>query len=586
LGHGEDGRSDESGDTLVEVLLALIVLSLASVAVIVAFSTTISASAEHRSLTTFNTMIRSATEQATQQVQGNSAVPFNNCAPLSYYQAGIGKVTFSPPPSGTNYTAAITNVSYWNGSAGFVSGPTAMALCNSTYPNSPQEITVTITDPNNSTSYSNSFVVDDSIAVPPVPVCASNLTANALAFSIQPSGAQAGLAFTVQPQVWVENNSGSVPCVVTSDLSPVKLAITAGTGQSGANLLNCFAATSSGSGVVSYQNCAIDLGGNTAYTLTATDNNGALTVNSSSFYVIAQLANPVVTAATTSNNGPNAITVTFTPPSNAQAGQLYSAEACQTSAMTGATCVNQASITSNTDITGLSSGGAGYYVEVTAKAGNGFLASTSAAFGPATASGSQIGDPGTPILAYGASAGSINVTFPGSSPSLPGETYSAEACQNSGMTGGTCVNLGSITSGSDFTGLAYTPGTAGANYYVVVTANADDGFTANPSVVSAAHADTSQVSVPIVTLTKPSGNPTGRITISFTTGTGVASDSVTGGLSTPVTSQNSATINNYVSGTSYSTGQPTGTTIYLYVTAQPSAGFVSNVSATVNGKTN
>jgi type II secretory pathway pseudopilin PulG len=182
------------------VLLALIVLSLTSVAVIVAFTTTISASAEHRSLTTFNTMIRTATEQATQQVQGNSAVPFNNCAPLSYYQSGIGMVTFSPPPSGTNYTAAITNVAYWTGS-GFTSGGVAQATCATYYPNSPQEITVTITDPNNNTNYSNSFVVDDSIAVPPVPVCASNLTANALAFSIQPSGAQAGVAFTQQPQV-------------------------------------------------------------------------------------------------------------------------------------------------------------------------------------------------------------------------------------------------------------------------------------------------------------------------------------------------------------------------------------------------
>jgi hypothetical protein len=151
------------------------------------------------------------------------------------------------------------------------------------------------------------------------------------------------------------------------------------------------------------------------------------------------------------------------------------------------------------------------------------------------------------------------------------------------MTGVTCKNLGSITSGADFGGLAYTVGSAGVPYYVVVTANAIDGYTSNPSAVSSAHADTSQVAVPTVTLTTPSGNPTGRLQISFTTGTGVASDSVTGGLAIPFTPQNSETINNFASGT-IETGLPAETTIYVQVTAQPNAGFVSNVSAISNKK--
>ena len=46
-----DRRSD-AGDTLIEVLLALLILALASVALLIAFSTTISASARHRQLTT------------------------------------------------------------------------------------------------------------------------------------------------------------------------------------------------------------------------------------------------------------------------------------------------------------------------------------------------------------------------------------------------------------------------------------------------------------------------------------------------------------------------------------------------------
>jgi hypothetical protein len=63
----------------------------------------------------------------------------------------------------------------------------------------------------------------------------------------------------------------------------------------------------------------------------------------------------------------------------------------------------------------------------------------------------------------------------------------------------------------------------------------------------------------------------------------VASDSVTGGTGYPFTAQNSATVNNFVSGT-IETGLPAETTIYVQVTAQPSAGFVSNASSTVVNK--
>lgn len=574
---GERSRYSEAGDTLIEVLLALIVLSLASVAVIAAFSTTISASSEHRSLATFNTMIRSATEQAISQVQGTSAVPFNNCAPLAYYQAGIGTVNFAPPPSGTDYTAAITGVSYWNGPAGFVSGNAAYLLCLSTYPNSPQEITLTITDPDNNTSYSNSFVVDDSVAVPPVPVCSSGAVADLLVFNTEPAGANAGSAFTVQPEIWVKNTAGN--CVVTSDLSPVTMTITAGTGTSGAVLSNC--SVPPGSGDLNYQNCSINLAGNTAYTLTATDNNGTLTATSSPFYVIAQLAVPVITAATPSNTAPNALTVVFTPPGNAQVGQSYSAEACTNSAMTNG-CVNQGSITSGSDMTGLVSGTA-YYLQVTALAGNGFIASTSAVYGPSSATISQLGAPGTPALNYGPVAGSITVTFSGSTPLIGGQTYSAKACTNGGMTTG-CVTTGSITSGGTFTGLVYSMGNAGTAYFVTVTANANNGFTASAaSGVSTSHADTSQVNAP-TGVTAVAGGSTNSLKVTFTAsgGSGVANYSATyctnSGMTTGCHTQNNVTspttITNLTHHGSY----------WVQITANPNAGYVSNISTpSVNG---
>ena len=53
----EEARRSEAGDTLIEVLLAIVILGIASVAILLAFATTISGSAEHRTLTTADTVL-------------------------------------------------------------------------------------------------------------------------------------------------------------------------------------------------------------------------------------------------------------------------------------------------------------------------------------------------------------------------------------------------------------------------------------------------------------------------------------------------------------------------------------------------
>ena len=71
----------------------------------------------------------------------------------------------------------------------------------------------------------------------------------------------------------------------------------------------------------------------------------------------------------------------------------------------------------------------------------------------------QLSTPTTPVLAYGATAGSINVST--SSANAPaGQTFTVKACTNAGMTTG-CVTSAPITSGTDVGSLAYTPGSAG-----------------------------------------------------------------------------------------------------------------------------
>ena len=69
----------ESGETLIEVLLALIILALASVALLTAFGTDISASAEHRSLANFDTALASSIATTTTLIQEQYADVFAAC---------------------------------------------------------------------------------------------------------------------------------------------------------------------------------------------------------------------------------------------------------------------------------------------------------------------------------------------------------------------------------------------------------------------------------------------------------------------------------------------------------------------------
>ena len=244
--HGGD-----DGDTLVEILLALIVLGLSTVALMTAFSTTIAASAEHRSFATFDTVLRSASNEVISQIQGPSSL-YKSCAALTDYQSGgSNAVAFSLP---TGYSAQITAISYWDGTQ----FQTNVANCVA---GAPQLLTVAVTNASG-TTYSNTFAVDN----PTFPTQTPPGAAYKLAFVTQPAGATAGANFTTQPVVWVEDSNGRL---VTTDLSSVKLAITGGTGTPGATLSNTCSGVES-SGVVTFANCSIDKAG-AGYTLTATD---------------------------------------------------------------------------------------------------------------------------------------------------------------------------------------------------------------------------------------------------------------------------------------------------------------------------
>ena len=184
---------------------------------------------------------------------------------------------------------------------------------------------------------------------------------------------------------------------------------------------------------------------------------------------------------------PGSLTVSFTPPTPNPgiSTQTYTVEACTSAAMTNPGCVTNTNFSpSGATLTGLNPGspgnpGVNYYVEVTANASSGYLASP-ASTPVSGVDESQIGAPGTPSVSQGAAHGSIVVTFT-ASPGTPPSGYTAVACTNytKGVLSG-CTGPQTITSGGQITNL-----TSRQTYYVQITANGLAGYASNISGVSA-----------------------------------------------------------------------------------------------------
>ena len=122
--------------------------------------------------------------------------------------------------------------------------------------------------------------------------------ATKLAFTQEPSSSTTGAAFPTQPTVAVEDANGNV---VTTDSSAVHLAITSGTGTSGAALSCATNPLNASSGVAAFGNCAINTAG-TGYTLTATD--GSLTsAISTSFNITTSSGTPTWLSNISNANG-------------------------------------------------------------------------------------------------------------------------------------------------------------------------------------------------------------------------------------------------------------------------------------------
>jgi type II secretory pathway pseudopilin PulG len=111
-------RRGEHGETLIEILVAIVILGLVGVAVLGAFGASISGSAENRSLATVDTVLRDFAESTTTQLQSSflpcaqlsgTATPSSQISYADYQGNNAIALTYQPP---VGYSIAITNVQY------------------------------------------------------------------------------------------------------------------------------------------------------------------------------------------------------------------------------------------------------------------------------------------------------------------------------------------------------------------------------------------------------------------------------------------------------------------------------------------
>lgn len=143
----------DRGDTLLEVLIALLIIGLTAAALLTAFSTAIISSRVHRDIATNDQVLRSVTESAFSQIQQDANPSYISCGTTTDYQRYFdpaGALASTSPLSLTTlyatYTITVDSVQYWDSSSNSFS---TSCTPGST---SPQLITITMTPPYGSPS--------------------------------------------------------------------------------------------------------------------------------------------------------------------------------------------------------------------------------------------------------------------------------------------------------------------------------------------------------------------------------------------------------------------------------------------------
>jgi prepilin-type N-terminal cleavage/methylation domain-containing protein len=132
----------ERGDTLIEVLLALVIISLSAVALLGGLATTLSSSGEHRSLADIDTVLKSYAENAKYDIELQQPSPlYAPCASVTASMYNGQAISQPSIPAGWS-SPNIVGIQFWNDATGMFDSP---STCQ---PNDYQLLTLRATAPN------------------------------------------------------------------------------------------------------------------------------------------------------------------------------------------------------------------------------------------------------------------------------------------------------------------------------------------------------------------------------------------------------------------------------------------------------
>ncbi len=276
LGAFRRGIRSEDGDTLVELLIAVVILGIIIVPILLAFMTSIMGSATYRKVATMDTVLKSAANEATSRLEQSSTAFTCTGAFASTLATLPFPNTFSLSPS-SGYT-----VEYWNGSS-------VTSTCAS---DDPLFVTLKVKGPKEKTA-SISFIVDD----PHARSVASGTTPEKLLFVEFPASAAIGAEFAPPVTVAIVDATNNV---VTGDISSMSLSVASGPGALSST---CNPSGIEYYGIYTFSNCSVNASG--TYTITAKD--GSLTATSGSVVV-----GPLPTVSVSNNSVSTGGTLVFT----------------------------------------------------------------------------------------------------------------------------------------------------------------------------------------------------------------------------------------------------------------------------------
>lgn len=136
-------RRPDRGDTLIEVLLALVVIGLSVVALLGGLAASISGSATHKGLSTIDAMLRSYAEDLTDQVELEAAPIYAECPSWTASSYNGTAVNYTAP---VGYTIGISSIQYFDRAASQSSSTPWDGAC--TNPTGLQLVTLSATGPN------------------------------------------------------------------------------------------------------------------------------------------------------------------------------------------------------------------------------------------------------------------------------------------------------------------------------------------------------------------------------------------------------------------------------------------------------